>query len=138
MPFINKGIKVSINSLAYPDEQFSGIINHVSQVFDANERVLKARIVMNNTENKLMPGMMVDVLVEKKLGILANAIPTNSLIFDNNEHFVLVYKDDCNIEVRQVNTLVQNKQRAFIKNDVEVGESIISKNHLLIYNQLKK
>lgn len=136
--FINKNMNVSINSLAYPDEFFAGKINELSQVFDSNERVLKARIVMDNKENKLMPGMMVDVLVEKELGIFANAIPANSLIFDNNEHFVLVYKDDCNIEVRQVNTLVQNKQQVFLKNDVEVGESIISKNHLLIYNQIKK
>lgn len=136
--FIDKGINVSINSLAYPDEQFTGKINHVSQVFDANERVSKARIVMNNKENKLMPGMMVDVLVEKKQGTSANAIPANSLIFDNNEHFVLVYKDDCNIEIRPVNILVQNKKQVFLRNDVEVGESIISKNHLLIYSQLKK
>lgn len=135
--YIKEKMNVDIKALAYPDEVFSGKINALSQVFDADERVLKARIVMDNSNSKLMPGMLVDVLVEKKTGISAIAVPANALIFDNNQHFLLVYKGDCDIEVRPVSPFVQNSNQVFFENNVEVGDKVISKNQLLIYNRLK-
>ncbi|MEO5789888.1 efflux RND transporter periplasmic adaptor subunit, partial [Gelidibacter sp.] len=102
IPYVKKDMPVEISAVAYPNDVFSGKISSISQVFDSNERVLKARIVMDNTDGKLMPGMLVDVKVEKEDGILANAAPINALIFDNNQHFLVLYKSDCDIEVRKV------------------------------------
>jgi len=135
--YIKENMNVEIEALSYPDEKFSGKINTLSQVFDSNERVLKARIVMDNTSGKLMPGMHVDVLVEKVLGRSAVSVPAKALIFDNNQYFILVYKNDCDIEVRPITPFVQNSKQVFFEKDLEAGEQIISKNHLLIYNQLK-
>ncbi len=135
--YVKENMKVDIKVFAYQDEVFTGKINTLSQVFDADERVLKARIVMDNSTNKLMPGMLVDVVVEKELGISAIAVPANALIFDNNQHFLLIYKNECAIEVRQVRPSVQNSMYVFFDKDLEVGEKIVSKNHLLIYNHLK-
>lgn len=135
--YIKANMSVDIQSLAYPDEVFSGKINALSQVFDTDERVLKARIVMNNANNKLMPGMLVDVLVEKVLDKSAIAVPTNALLFDNNQHFLLIYHTDCDIEMRSVNPFIQNTKLTFIDDRLQAGETVISKNHLLIYNHLK-
>ncbi|HZK07568.1 MAG TPA: efflux RND transporter periplasmic adaptor subunit [Bacteroidales bacterium] len=137
IPYVKKGMPVEIKALPYADELFFGEINTISQVFDANERVLKARIVMDNYDGKLMPGMWVDVTVEKEDGILANAAPVNALIFDNNQHFLVLYKSDCDIEIRKVTPNVQNSTQVFFENSIEEGEQIITKNHLLIYNHLK-
>ena len=135
--YVKKDMPIEISTLAYPDDVFTGKINTISQVFDANERVLKARIVMGNADGKLMPGMLVDVKVEKADGILANAVPINALIFDNNQHFLVLYKSDCEIEVRKVNPTVQNSTKVFFENNIEEGEQVIVKNQLLIYNHLK-
>lgn len=137
IPFIKKDMQVEIKALPYADEPFTGKINSISQVFDANDRVLKARVIMDNKEGKLMPGMMVDVIVEKKEGVLANAAPINALIFDDNQHFLVLYKSDCDIEVRKVIPHVQNESHVFFENNIEEGEQIVTKNHLLIYNHLK-
>lgn len=135
--YVKEKMNVNIKALSYPDEIFNGKIDALSQVFDADQRVLKARIVMDNNKNKLMPGMLVDVLVEKVLGTSAIAVPANALIFDNNQHFLLIYKDDCNIEIRPVVPFVQNTDQVFFESNLESGENVISKNHLLIYNHLK-
>lgn len=135
--YIKENMKADIKVLAYQNEVFTGKINTLSQVFDADERVLKARIVMDNSTNKLMPGMLVDVLVEKELGTSLIAAPANALIFDNNQHFLLIYKNDCDIEVRPVSPSVQNAMTVFFDKDLEAGEKVVSKNHLLIYNHLK-
>ncbi|MGV8816041.1 MAG: efflux RND transporter periplasmic adaptor subunit [Gelidibacter sp.] len=137
IPYVKKDMPVEISAVAYPNDLFSGKISSISQVFDADERVLKARIVMDNTDGKLMPGMLVDVKVEKEDGIMANAAPINALIFDNNQHFLVLYKSDCDIEVRKVTPKVQNSTHVFLENTIEEGEQIIVKNHLLIYNHLK-
>ena len=137
IPYVKKDMPVDITALAYPDASFSGKINSISQVFDSNERVLKARIVMDNADGKLMPGMLVDAKVEREDGVLANAAPINALIFDDNQHFLVLYKSDCEIEVRKVVPNIQNSTHVFFENTIEEGEQIIVKNQLLIYNHLK-
>lgn len=137
IPYVKKGMSVEIKAMPYANEVFSGEINTVSQVFDSNERVLKARIVMDNSEGKLMPGMLVDVTVEKEEGTMANAAPVNALIFDDNQHFMILYKSDCDIEVRKVTPHIQNSNTVYFENNIEEGDQIITKNHLLIYNHLK-
>ena len=137
IPYVKKDMPVEITVDAYPDALFSGKINSISQVFDSNERVLKARILMDNSDRKLMPGMLVDAKVEKEDGVLANAAPINALIFDDNHYFLVFYKSDCEIEIRKVIPNVQNSTHVFFENSIEEGEQIINKNHLLIYNHLK-
>lgn len=137
IPYVKQGMPVEIKALPYADKVFSGEINAISQVFDSNERVLKARIVMDSFDGKLMPGMLVDVTVEKEDGLMANAAPVNALIFDDNQHFLVLYKSDCDIEVRKVTPNIQNSNTVYFENNIEEGEQIITKNHLLIYNHLK-
>lgn len=137
LPYVKRDMPVEIKALPYSGEVFNGKINAISQVFDANERVVKARINMDYKDGKLLPGMLVDVKVEKDEGVLANAAPLNALIFDNNQYFLVMYKSDCDIEVRRVTPTVQNATTVFFENNIEAGEEIITKNHLLIYNHLK-
>lgn len=136
--YVKENMNVEIKALSYPDHVFKGKVNALSQVFDAEENVLKARIVMSNSDNKLMPGMLVDVFVEKELGISAIAVPLNALIFYDNQNFLLIYKDNCNLEIRPVVPFVQNTNQVFFQNNLVAGEKIITTNHLLIYNQLKE
>lgn len=138
VPFIKQGMKVTIDAIAYPNKLFDGKINSLSRVFDAENRVLKARIVMNNSDNKLMPGMFVDVMVDKKMDKMASAVPSSALLFDNNQHFLLIYNHDCEIEARAVEPIAQNSVHVFFDNNLEVGEKVITKNNLLIYNKIKK
>lgn len=137
VPYVKENMNVDIKALSYPDYVFNGKINALSQVFDSEEHVLKARIVMNNSNNKLMPGMLVDVLVEKVLGTSAIAVPINALIFDDNQHFLLIYKDDCDLEIRPVTPFAHNSTQVFFQNNLTAEEKVVTKNHLLIYSQIK-
>lgn len=137
VPYVKNDMKVKIQAMSYPENHIEGTISNISQVFDTNERVLKARIVIDNTKGELMPGMLVDVLVEKDDGQIAHAVPLDALIFDTNHYFLLIYKNDCDIEVRNVTPLTQNADVVYFKNTINEGEKVITKNHLLLYNQLK-
>lgn len=135
---IHEGMDVTITTPAYPNQTFTGKITVISQVFDAEEHVLKARIVMNNTDLKLKPGLTADILINKKdSDTKMAAVSAQALIFDNNQNYIMVYNDDCHIERRQINPTVKNREFLYFENGLNEGEKVIVKNHLLIYEQLK-
>ncbi|PKQ65960.1 efflux RND transporter periplasmic adaptor subunit [Raineya orbicola] len=134
---IQPGMEVNIKTLSYPDELFKGKIAAISQVLDADAKVMKARVVLQNTDLKLKPGMLVDVNALKELKTEALSIPTTAMVFDNNQNYVVVYKNDCEIEVRQVEILTKSNGTTFLSSGLSENEKIITKNHLLIYEQIK-
>ncbi|MEZ0006347.1 cobalt-zinc-cadmium efflux system membrane fusion protein [Flavobacterium sp. 28YEA47A] len=139
MQNIKENMEVKIKTLAYPDEVFIGKISALSQVFDAEERVLKARVVMKNTNLKLKPGMSADIILNKPNASAESllAVPVNAIIFDDNQNFVVIYKDDCNLEIRQVDPVTKNSEVVYFEKGIQENEKIISKNQLLIYESLK-
>lgn len=139
MQNMRENMEVKIKTLAYPNEIFRGKIKTLSQVFDSEERVLKARIVMQNKNLKLKPGMSADILLNKKTKFTEPmiSIPTKAMIFDNNVNFVVVYKSDCELEIRQVQPTTQNSESIYFEKGILENEKIISKNQLLIYESLK-
>ncbi|WP_294217949.1 efflux RND transporter periplasmic adaptor subunit [uncultured Chryseobacterium sp.] len=127
-----------IKTLAYPDESFTGKIDAVSQVFNENERVLKAKIVMDNNNMKLRPGMSADIVLPiNSQNVSALAVPTKALIFDNNQSYVLVYKQDCDLEVRHVTEIVSNNTFTYVEGSLKEGERVVATNGLIIYENLK-
>lgn len=134
---IKTGMDVNIQTLSYPDETFKGKISSISQVLDSEAKVLKARISHENTDLKLKPGMLVDVIALKERNSEAIAIPTKTMVFDDNQNFVVMYRDDCDMEIRNVEILSSNNGTTFIKSGLKENDQIISKNQLLVYEQLK-
>lgn len=134
---IQTGMDIKIKTLSYPDRVFEGKVATISQVFDSEAKVLKARIVINNFDLKLKPGMLVDIIALKQQKTKAVSIPTCSLVFDNDQNLVVVYKNDCEMEIRKVEILSSNNDITFLAAGLKQNEKIISKNQLLIYEQIK-
>ncbi len=137
MRHVATNMPVTVKTLAYPDETFAGKITSISQVFDQEERVLKAKIVMKNTDMKLKPGMSADIILgldasDKK----AIAIPNQALVFENNQNYVVIYKNDCTLEVRLVNSIAKNDFYTYIEAGVQEGETVITNNQLLLLEEI--
>jgi len=137
--FVKEKMPVKLQCSAYPNETFEGNIKALSQVFDEDAKVLKARVVMQNTDLKLKPGMFVDVLVKKETGRQAVSVPQKAVIFNNNANYVIVYDTDCNLEARQVElSPYSNSDTGYVDKGLKEGEKIITQNQLLIYEALQK
>lgn len=134
---ITSGMEVAIKTLSYPDKVFKGKITVISQVLDEQAKVLKARVVLPNNDFKLKPGMLVDVHALKTSDATALSIPTDAMVFDNNQNFVVVYRGDCNLEIRKIETSSKGNGNTYIASGLEENEKIVSKNQLLIYEQIK-
>lgn len=134
---IKEGMKVNIETLSYPDTVFKGEIGSISSVLDSEAKVLKARITLENKDFKLKPGMLVDITALKNLEEKAIAIPTEALVFDDNKNYVVVYKDDCDLRKQEVEILSSSNGTTYIQSGISENDQIITKNHLLVFEQIK-
>ena len=136
--FVRRGMDVEITTFAYPDKVFHGTINTMSQVFDPEERVLNARIRMDNSDLLLKPGMFVLVTLKNETPQYFIAVPSDALIFDDNQYFVIVEETRGNFVIRNVVLQGQNNDTIYISAGLSEGENVVVKNQLLIYAGLKE
>lgn len=134
---VKSGMEVEIKTISYPNDTFYGKIDVISQVLDEDAKVLKARIVLENKDLKLKPGMIADIIALKKIDRHEIAVPTSSIVFFNNKNYVLVYKDDCKIEAREIVILTKKNEKTYIESGLSENEKIITQNQLLIFEALK-
>lgn len=136
---VKEGAAVKVRTLAYPDDLFDGKIDKIYNVFDDSERVLKARVLLQNTALKLKPGMSADIIIEKNASSeTAIAIPNDDIVFSNNKQYVIIYKSDCDLEIRLVKPYASNLEYTYVLENFKEGEKVISKNELLLFEELNK
>lgn len=135
LPFVYEGQSVEITSVAYPKEVFRGKIDLLSQVFDPEDKALKARIMLPNPELKLKPEMSVVVKLIDESKVELVTVPSDAVIFDRNRHFVVVAKE--NFEIREISPSDQHNELTYISTGLQAGEHVVTKNQLLIYNEIK-
>ncbi|MCH8524961.1 MAG: efflux RND transporter periplasmic adaptor subunit [Balneolales bacterium] len=134
--WVREGAAVEISTLAYPDTVFTGRVTRVSQVLHPDKRVAEAIIAIPNSENLLKPGMFAGIRIERNGGERSMRVPQAALIFDNNAHHVVVFRDACDVEVRTVSIADRFNDTVFLSDGVESGETVVSNKQLLIFNQL--
>lgn len=137
LQFVHEGMEVEITSLSYPGEVFEAKISSIPQVFDSEEKVLKARIVMPNQDLKFKPEMSVLVKLKNNKETKCITIPTDALIFDDNRYFVVVEESAGKFTSKQVYLQGHNSTSSYISSGLNGGEKIVVKNQLLIYSGLK-
>jgi len=135
---VREGMEVEMTTFSYPNEKFYGKINALSQIFDPEERVLKARIVMNNRDLKLKPEMSMLITLKDRNSQRLMAIPSDALIFDNNQYFVVVEESVGNFAIRNVTPQGHNNKTSYISSGLLEGENVVVKNQLLLYSELKE
>lgn len=139
LKYIQVGDQVKVKTIAYPDRIYAGRIDKIYNVFDENEHVTKARVVLENQDLNLMPGLSADIIINKKNSIgNAYAIPQKAVVFSNNKNYVVVYKDDCNMEVRRVTPITRNEEYIYVNEKFGPNEKIITSNALILLEELNK
>jgi cobalt-zinc-cadmium efflux system membrane fusion protein len=134
---IKVGYKAEVNVIAYKDKLFTGKVDRIFPILDPQSRVMKVRIKIPNEDNLLKPEMFaqINILYNDNVNHLP-AIPSQSIIFDKNRNFVMVYKDKCNIETREIEIYETVGNTTYVKNGLKEGEKIITKYQLLVFDAL--
>lgn len=94
-PAVHNGLKASLTTDIYPNEEFEGVVSLVYPTIDAATRTFKVELTIPNDSKKLRPGMYSKVSV--KLGEKsAMMMPSASIMMQEgtNNRFVYVVESD--------------------------------------------
>lgn len=139
LQYLHVGDSVKVKTIAYPDRIYEGRIDKIYHVFDENEHVTKARVILENQDLNLMPGLSADIIINKKnTSGQAYAVPQKALVFSNNKNYVVVYKDDCHLEVRRVTPITRNEEYIYVQEKFEPTEKVVGSNTLFLFEELNK
>jgi len=136
LQFVEDGMVAEINSIAYPNETFTGKVDWVSHLFDSQDKTIKARITLKNEKIKLKPDMPVVVKLISENETPTISLPSEAIIFDNNSYHTIV-ENSGNYSIRKVVISGTNSGKSYISSGVESGDRVVVENQLLLYNDLK-
>ncbi len=80
--------------------------------------------------------MFATVTVNNDLQQQAMSVPNNALIFDNSQYYVLVFKNQKDVQIRAVEVLSANGTTTYIKSGLQPGEMVVGSQAILIYGAL--
>lgn len=121
---IKEGSTCSILFTAYPDEQYTGKIEHVADVVDNLTRMIKLRISVNNSSSKLKSGMFATVSFGVNEGKFIS-VSKNALLTVQGKSYVFVQKDANTFERREVQAGQQIGDRVLVYSGIVPGENIV-------------
>lgn len=134
---IQTGYEANVSVIAFKDKVFTGKVDRIFSMLDPQSRVMKVRIRIPNPHYELKPEMFAQISIRYEEGNeQMPAIPSKAIIFDKNKNFVMVYKDKCNIETREVELFKTIGDTTYIRSGLAAGEKVISQYQLLVYDAL--
>ena len=95
--------------------------------------------MLENSDLNLMPGLSAEIIIDKQ-NVIGNgfAVPNNAIVFENNKEYIVVYTNDCHLKIRKITTIAANEEYTFVEEKFAPNEKVVTKNALLIYEELNK
>lgn len=133
---IKQGENVDVTTLAYPGKVFKGKIDKVMNVLDPTSKVMKVRVVLPNPGYLLKPEMYASITVSDRENKQCLSVPSQALIFDHSQYYVLVYNSKTDVKITPVQVINTVGDRTYLASGVNDGDKVISTQAILIYNAL--
>jgi len=134
---VKPGYQARVTTLAYPDSVFIGKVDEVNKMLDPETKVMKVKIVLQNDKGLLSPEMFANVYISNTESRKMVAIPATAIINDNQKNYVVIYKNNNNVSIREISILKTVNNLAYITAGLNNGEKVITQNQLLIYKKLQ-
>jgi len=134
---IQTGDPVKITTLSYPDKVFAGTINKIDNMLDPEDKIMHARITIQNPGNLLKPGMFANVMIKAKSGEDLPVISANAIVFDNDKNYVIVVDGKAKVHIQPITVKKTVEGNAFISSGVKPGDRIIASRQMYLYESLK-
>ena len=126
------GTAVEISTDALPGEKFSGTIDALLPQVDAGTRTQRARIVLDNPNGQLAPGMFVQVALRPEAALEVVLVPSGAVIADGTQARVIVLGESGRFAPRVVRTGQSAGGMTEILSGLSGGEKVVASGQFLI------
>ena len=124
---INQEINITVP--AYPTEKFSGNVYFIAPEVAQETRTVLVRATIDNTSERLKPGMFGNLELVLRVKEKALVIPESALITQGNKIQVMVVGSDNTVQVNYVNTGLRLEGEVEITDGLNIGERVITEGH---------
>ncbi|QLR42256.1 efflux RND transporter periplasmic adaptor subunit [Enterobacter sp. RHBSTW-00994] len=127
------GSKMVATTESWPGEQFHGTVSELLPQMETTTRTLKARIVLDNSGQKLKPGMYLNVSrseVVQHAPVLA--VPEEAVINSGESTRLLLATGDGYFRPIEVTTGITAQGWTEIRSGLNVGDSVVTSGQFLI------
>ena len=136
---VKAGDPVKITTLSYPDKVFHGQIDRIDNMLDPDNKVMHARVKIENPGNMLKPQMFANVVITGRAGSAGElpVINTRCLVFDNNKNYVLVVDGRAHIRIQEVQIAKTVSDHAYISSGIKPGDRLVAARQVYLFESLK-
>jgi len=133
---LTPGRTIFIHTPAYPDQVFHGQLEIIGRELDPTTRTIKARCLVDNSDNRLRAEMYVTVEVAAS-GPAGVIVPTKALFSKGDQQCVFVEKAPGQFARRTVKIGGENNSRTAITDGISPGERVVGEGSLLLESILE-
>lgn len=132
------GVKVSVS--AFPGKTFRGKISRLSDVVDEKTRTEKARVVIDNSNGLLKPGMFATVLIEAAGGVSERTIivPESAVLIDGSKRYVFIQTAPDKFRMREIGAGRTLGDLIEVSSGLTEGDMVAVRGAFILKSELKK
>ncbi|UNZ00083.1 efflux RND transporter periplasmic adaptor subunit [Zhouia spongiae] len=126
----SEGQEIMVRTHAFPDKEFNAKIEFISPIMNQDTRTVTVRVVLNNKERILKPGMFVEGFVKSRQKKAEEAfidIPKSAVLWTGKRSIVYVKtdKDQAVFEMREVTIGSAAGERYVIAKGLNMGDEVV-------------
>ena len=128
LPKITKPIKYLARSKLYPNEIYSGVIKNIDQRIDEKTRTVRAYAIIENTNQQLRPGLLmnIDIILEEVEGAIL--VPEEAILSSEDYRYVFIVSDDKAV-LTKVNLGISNNGLTEVVSGLNPNDTVITMGH---------
>ncbi len=127
------GSQVTATTSSWPGTTFQGTVSELLPDLEATTRTLKARVVLNNPQHQLKPGMYLNVeLAEAQQGREVLTIPEEALIATGTSNRVLIADGEGHFRPVEVTAGRTQDGLVEVTSGLEEGQKVVTSGQFLI------
>lgn len=129
---VQQGQPITVKVSSWPDHEFYGHVDYISQVVSDSTRSIRVRCALDNLDLKLMPSMHASVLIRNLPGQPSLMVPLSAVITEGDQSFVFVKTSDDRYHWQSVQLGIRFEKEAIVRVGLAAGDQVISKGALAL------
>ena len=128
LPQISQNIKYIASSKLFPEEKYFGVISNIDQRVNRDSRTIRAYAIIDNKNNNLRPGLMlnIDIILDEIEATML--IPEESVLTSEDFSYVFVIEEDI-AKLKEVNIGISSNGMIQILSGISSGDKVVTLGH---------
>ena len=128
LPQISGDIKYIASSKLFPNQKYFGVISNIDQRVNRDSRTIRAYAIIENINNNLRPGLMlnIDIILDEIEATML--IPEESVLTSKDYSYVFVIEEDI-AKLKQVNLGISSNGMIQILSGINSEDKVVTLGH---------